>query len=367
MHGQLKPLLQPLTLAALVTLATVAWSIHGELGAQRPLGWGLLGLFGTILLLLDRLGSRPRLRVAGYVVLVACAMAVVALAPRTGTSPILVVVLVAALAVDYPAWRVLVMAALLNLALYLVLRAGGHGAPGHAVGVFLGFQGFAALVAYYARGTELARDRLAQVNADLLATRALLSDSIRDAERMRVARELHDVAGHRLTALTLNLRALADVPALAGRAELQVARTMAAELMADLRQVVQALRHDRGLDLATALHAIAAPFPRPSLRLAMADDVCVEEAGTAEVLLRMVQEALTNAARHGQARHLHVAIRQESGRIAVTIEDDGRAQVPLREGNGLSGMRERLAEAGGTLALSVSACGGMRIDASLPA
>lgn len=367
MHGQLKPLLQPLNLAALLTLATVAWSLDGELSAQRPLAWALLALFGAILLLLDRAGSRPRLRAAGYAVLAACAMGVVALAPRTGTSPILVVVLIAALAVDYPAWRVLLVAAALNLALYLVLRAGGHGAPGPAVGVFLGFQAFAGLVAYYARSAERARDRLAQVNADLLATRALLADSIRDAERVRVARDLHDVAGHKLTALTLNLSVLAGEPALGQREELQVARRMAAELMGDLRQVVQALREDRGLDLATALHTIAAPFPRPSLRLTVADEVRIEDAATAEALLRMVQEALTNAARHGHARQLDVAVRGEGGRIVVMIEDDGRAQAPLREGHGLSGMRERLTEAGGTLALSVSPRGGLRIDASLPA
>ncbi len=367
MHGQLKPLLQPLNLAALVTLATVAWSIHGELGGQRLAGWGLLGVFALVLMRMDALGPRPRLRVAGYAVLAACAMGVVALAPRTGTSPILVVVLVAALAVDYPAWRVLLAAAALNLVLYLVLRTGGHAAPGMAVGVFLGFQAFAALVAHYARSAEAARDRLARVNADLLATRALLADSIRDAERLRFARELHDVAGHKLTALTLNLRALAELPGCTDREELRIALDMSAGLMADLRQVVQALREDRGLDLATALHALAAPFPRPALRLVIDKAVRIDNAGTADALLRMVQEALTNAARHGQARQLEVAIGQEGGRIAVAIEDDGRMQAPPREGHGLSGMRERLAEAGGTLSLSVSARGGLRIDASLPA
>lgn len=367
MHGPLKPLLQPLNLAALVTLGTVAWSLDGELGGQRPAAWTLLALFALVLMRMDALGSRPRLRVAGYGLLAACALGVVALAPRTGTSPILVVVLVAALAVDYPASRVLPAAAALNLALYVVLRSGGHAAPGMAIGVFLGFQAFAALVAHYARGAEAARDRLARVNADLLATRALLADSIRDAERLRFARELHDVAGHKLTALTLNLRSLAAVPGCADRGELRIALEMSAGLMADLRQVVQALREDRGLDLATALHALAAPFPRPALRLAIDQAVRIDNAGTAEALLRMVQEALTNAARHGHAGQLEVAISRQGDRIAIAIEDDGRVQAPPREGHGLSGMRERLAEAGGTLALSVSARGGLRIDASLPA
>lgn len=375
MRGYLQALLQPLNLAALLTLGTVALSIHGELGDARPLGWALLAAFSLLFLLLEPIAARPWLRAACYGVLAMLALGVVALAPRTGTSPVILVILLAALAMDYPPGRVLLVAAALNIALYLLLVNAGHPAPGLKVTLYLGFQAFAALVAHYARSAERARDRLALVNADLLATRALLADSARDAERLRVARELHDVAGHKLTALTLNLRALAAEPGLAGHAEpglaghagLDVARQLAGELMGDLRQVVQQLREDRGLDLATALHALAAPLPRPALRLDIADDVRIGDPQVAEALLRMVQEALTNSARHGQARHLDVAIRREGARIVVCIEDDGRLQAPLREGNGLAGMRERLAEAGGSLALSASPSGALKIDASLPA
>ena len=367
MRGHLAPLLQPLNLAALLTLLTVAVSIHGELGPQRPLGWALLLGFSVLFLVVDTLSARPLLRATGYVVLALIALALVALAPRTGTSPVLLVILVAALAIDYPPSRVLPAAALLNLALYLVLRAGGHAAPALTVTVYLGFQAFAALVAHYARSAEQARDRLALVNADLLATRALLADSARDAERLRFARELHDVAGHKLTALTLNLRALADRQEGGAPAELEVSRRLAAELMDDLRELVQQLRDDRGLDLATALRALAAPLPRPALRLAIDEDVRIGDPATADALLRMVQEALTNSARHGQAQVLDVRIGRDGSRLEVSIEDDGRIRGPLREGNGLAGMRERLAAAGGQLAFSTSPGGALRIDASLPA
>src|SRR5690606_3415040 len=273
MRGHLSPLMQPLNIAALLTLLTVAVSIHGELGSLRPLAWALLAGYSAIFLMLDALAGRPLLHAVGYIALAAIALAVVALAPRTGTSPVLLVILVAALAIDYPPSRVLPAAVLLNLALYLVLRAGGHAAPALTVTVYLGFQAFAALVAHYARSAEQARDRLALVNADLLATRALLADSARDAERLRFARELHDVAGHKLTALTLNLRALAERQQGGAPAELEVSRRLAAELMDDLRELVQQLRDDRGLDLATALRALAAPLPRPALQLAIDDDV----------------------------------------------------------------------------------------------
>src|SRR5699024_2029040 len=84
---------------------------------------------------------------------------------------------------------------------------------------FIGFQMFAVLVMRYAiRAEDMAAD-LKSVNARLLATRSLLSETARDQERLRLSRELHDVAGHKLTALKLNLRGLAgrvDDPTIAG-------------------------------------------------------------------------------------------------------------------------------------------------------
>ena len=87
----------------------------------------------------------------------------------------------------------------------------------------------------------------------------------------------------------------------------------------------------------------------------------------AETVLRLVQEALTNAARHGNAGTVWLTINEEDSRLRIDIHDDGQRAERIREGNGIAGMRERLAEAGGTLALSMSARGGLRIEASLPA
>lgn len=80
----------------------------------------------------------------------------------------------------------------------------------------------------------------------------------------------------------------------------------------------------------------------------------------------MVQEALTNAARHADAAQLRVTLRRDTGALDLRIDDDGRAHAPLREGNGLSGMRERVAAAGGEVDFSLSPEGSMRIHARFP-
>jgi signal transduction histidine kinase len=294
------------------------------------------------------------------------ALALLWLAPRMGTAQILLVIWIVLLVVSWPPLLALAAALLADLAAWWLLRASGHDAALTVVLLYAGFQAFAALCAHYARSAERARDQLALVNADLLATRALLADSARDAERLRVARELHDVAGHKLTALTLNLRALAAEPALAARAEVGIAQQLAQELLGDIRGIVQAMRDSRGLDLATALRALAAPLPRPRLQLAIADDVQVTDAAAAEAVLRLVQEALTNAARHANADTLHVRLRRDGEGLAIEVEDDGRVRLPLREGNGLAGMRERLAVLGGRMRCEANPQGALRIAAWLP-
>ncbi|MDQ3288076.1 MAG: histidine kinase [Pseudomonadota bacterium] len=365
----LRTLLQPMNRAALLTCLAVALALRAEQLSNLPLMATLLLTYTAALMAVDLVPRRWR--ETGVALLLAteaaCALTLVWLAPRGGTAPVLTVILVAQIVMQYPVRVAVPLVLALDIALYFALLKVGYSEPLIVTLLYGGFQAFAALTAHYAKTAEASRDALALVNADLLATRALLADSARDVERLRVARELHDVAGHKLTAMTLNLRALEADPAFAGRAELTVARQLSGELLGDIRNVVQALRDARGLDLATALRALAAPLPRPRLQLDIDPTLEITDPGLAETVLRMVQEALTNSARHGDAANLHVVLRRRpGGGLHLQVEDDGRARAPLREGNGLAGMRERVESAGGELALSIGARGALRLDASLP-
>lgn len=364
----LTTLLQPLNLAGLCTLFVVGVSLRWLEDGNTTIAWMLLGAFSMVFLADDACATRqPRLHHALLVLQALLALALVWCGPRVGTSQILLVIWTALAASVWPGWLVAASLLLLNLACYFLLRASGHFDPLIATLLYAGFQAFAAMTTHYARNAEQTRDRLAQVNADLLATRALLTDSARAAERLRVARELHDVAGHKLTALGLNLRLLETDPALRMRDELRTSRELSGELLGDLRNLVAAMRHDESLDLATALHALAAPLPKPSLQLQIDPAVRVTDPAVAEAIVRTVQEALTNAARHAGAERLTVTLTRDGDTLRLRIDDDGRLHGPLREGNGLAGMRERLATLGGQLALTTGTAGALRIDAEIPA
>jgi signal transduction histidine kinase len=164
--------------------------------------------------------------------------------------------------------------------------------------------------------------------------------------------------------MTAQLRAL---QAASPSPQLQLVEQLSAELLGDIRGVVHALRDAPGLDIDTALRALAAPYPRPTLRLSIADGVVIEHPALAETVLRTVQEALTNAARHGQANALDVRLRRAGAALRVDIEDDGHAHWPLREGHGLTGMRERIVALGGELRILRAPHGGVRIETELPA
>ncbi|MDO5609676.1 MAG: histidine kinase [Pseudomonadota bacterium] len=370
MTSALKHLLQPLNLAGLVTITAVGLTLPRNAGTHSALAFALLAVFALLMLLSkgDTHGSTPRTAARDNLRIVAMALVALVLFsmfPRGGAMPIVTVVLAAVMAGTWPPLRVaLALLAFNVLAAGLLHRAGANN-PLLSMLLIGCFQLFAALTVHYARNAEQARDRLALINADLLATRALLADSSRDAERLRVARELHDVAGHKLTALRLNLRALSSDANAAP--QLQLAEQLSAELLSDIRGVVDALRDVDGLDIATALHAIAAPFPSPRLQLMIGDDVQITDPALADTVLRLVQEALTNSAKHADAQQLHVALSQHNHTLQLNIEDDGEMRGAFREGNGLTGMRERVEERGGHIAFARNPQHALQISAELPA
>lgn len=371
-EGARELLSNPLAWASYVAWVAVWLTVTGLFGWRDMRWWvdGLLLLFliAWLACMLDELVSR-RIYDSFLAALTGVTLAILWFVP-SGATPILMILLATQFAHRFRPLPLTVVMVAINLVFAGIIVFGWQIAPrnaGFSLLSFIGFQMFAVLVMRYAlRAEEMAED-LQSVNARLLATRSLLSETARDQERLRLSRELHDVAGHKVTALKLNLRGLAGrLNDRSAAEEVSKATGLADELLQDLRSVVKHLRQTEGIELSESLRELARPFPRPKLELSLDEQTRIPRADQAEVLLRVVQEALTNAARHGPADTLRVQLRRGTDDLVLTVEDDGRVNGEIRPGHGLTGMRERLAELDGSLAISQSDSGGLKLVATLP-
>ena len=224
---------------------------------------------------------------------------------------------------------------------------------------------FAFGVATLAVLEQRGRAHLAAAHAELLATHALLADTARSAERLRIARDLHDSIGHHLTALNLHLD-LADRQLGGTNSSLRTGRDLSRELLREVRTVVSAERSDQHIAIRQSLQVLCDAIPSPAIRLDVGDDVEFESAPAAHALFKCIQEAVSNALRHADASLLEVTVRRRGKDIGATIRDDGRGRGEHSEGNGLTGIRERLAALGGAMVASDPRQGGFQLDLSLP-
>jgi signal transduction histidine kinase len=239
-----------------------------------------------------------------------------------------------------------------------------------AFSAYAGFQIFGFLMTSSTHALSEANAQLTSINAELISTRALLSESARVQERLRLSRELHDVCGHKLTALKLTLRSnFKDTPLTP--AQRNLCETLADELLQDVRSVVAQLREHEGIDLAQALQQLGQQWQQPTVTVEIAADARAANVRQAQVLLRIAQEALTNIARHANASSASISLVRNEQNLLMRITDNGQGVATLKPGNGLRGMRERLSEIGGELAVenrvnSGKLARGFQILASVP-
>lgn len=208
---------------------------------------------------------------------------------------------------------------------------------------------------------------LAQTNRELKAAQAIIANNVRDAERLRISRELHDAWGHELTALGLQLEIASNVaePTRANDHVLQ-AKGLARTLLSKVRDVVATLRDAERYELKDALEALAKTVPTPAIHVAIAPGVAVNPEQT-HALVRCAQEAVTNAVRHAHADNLWLEVTPDGAGVRLVARNDGHVPpATAAPGSGLLGMRERLEGLGGRLAVRPGPDFGFTIDAWLP-
>ncbi len=200
-------------------------------------------------------------------------------------------------------------------------------------------------------------------------------EQIRSEERVGLARDLHDVVAHHVSAIAVQAQAGRTVgarnPAVAIRA-LESIEAEASHTLAQMREMVGVLRTGATVDYApvggvAALPALARPGERPAVRVHVTGDPTGLPPTVDHAVYRLAQESLTNARRHARdATRVDIDVRVEADRVRVAVRDDGTADAAWQPGYGLVGMSERAHLLGGTFAAGPADEGGWAVTAELP-
>jgi signal transduction histidine kinase len=370
-------LLAPMNATAYVAWLVAASTLLGRGGApttdaaHRAAGLVAVLLFLTALAMRAVLEARraPDSIVAATLILQA-AMAPVSLWMLQDHLQAILLVLVAAQLAALRDRRLAVATlTLANCALFVFL---GHSQPAaKAIQVSLAYVAFELFAAFVSRAAYTAQEtgrELLRANRELRAARALVAEGARAQERLRLSRELHDIAGHKLTALKLQLAVELRRRSVSGSGTLPQCLTLSDELLSDIRAVVSALRQEDAVDLEAALRTLDPAVPSVTVKLALEPDAVVSDIAKAEALLRCAQEGLTNALRHGGATEILISLSRQAQDLVLSVEDNGvgcQSSVPPA-GNGLKGLSERLEELQGSVSLGQRAPHGCILRVVVP-
>lgn len=233
-------------------------------------------------------------------------------------------------------------------------------------GSYLSFQLFALGAASLAESEREAREALAAANLELERMHGLAIETARHAERLRIARDLHDSLGHRLTALGLTLEAARHLPPSEVQTKVVEARGLASALIDDLRSSVGIIRDNETPELRSLLEGLGRSVTSPRVVVDVADSLRITSPEATTSLFRMSQEIVTNAARHAGATELRLTLRAVGDEALLEGVDNGTGGDPNLPGNGLTGIRERARLLGGDAEWSAAASGGFRVLARVP-
>lgn len=195
-------------------------------------------------------------------------------------------------------------------------------------------------------------------------------------ERNRLAREMHDTIGHRLTAAAVQLEGaerLATRDPVQAAALIRAGRQQVRDALQELRRTVGRLREpvEIELPLPQALRRLAAGFEEATglvVHLELPDTACEMTAAQRLALYRTAQEGLTNVQRHAKAQQAWLRLECGDDRLVLRVSDDGCGLGirPPDTGFGLAGLRERAARLGGTVTLANRPGGGAVLNIELP-
>jgi len=208
--------------------------------------------------------------------------------------------------------------------------------------------------------------RIARTNRELHATREELARLAVSEERLRIARDLHDLLGHSLSVIALKselARKLIEQDPRRAATELDDIQSVSRTALTEVRDAVHGYRR---LALAEALESAEAGLTAAGIDCDLTEVDVALPADVDAVLAWAVREGTTNVIRHSGAMHCAIRVVTDADRAAVEIEDDGRGRPSNVRGSGLTGLRERAGRLRGELEAGTVPDGGFRLRLSVP-
>ena len=344
-----------LSLSALLTCALVSFIFLKSAELNSTTIWQAFALVSFIVLFFTSISLN---KISRYYVLAVFVEVILLLIliyfDRYQIIPILFCLVASQLPAHFTHKKAMLILVVINIAYYFTLMADHPEQSIYTVLIFFMLQIFAFSVIGATLREQKAKEEIGAINQELLATRFMLKESSKKQERLRISRDLHDVLGHQLTALALNLEVtqhkLPDKYKPLAEENLKQAK----QLLQDVRNVVKEMRSQDKLNLISHLNNLFSQLPNCQLNIQGNQEnnsIEINSLTLNNQLIFCLQEAISNALRHGKANKFTLSVHQEKNLVTLELTDNGKGCEQIIAGNGLKGMQERLSEFNGKIKL----------------
>ena len=221
----------------------------------------------------------------------------------------------------------------------------------------------AVVTSHFKMQEQHQKEQYRLTNIQLINTRAQLQEASRNDERLRILREFHDVLGHHLTALNLHLEVALNTTD--NQSSIQQARDISKYALRDVRRIISEQRPKVEIDLAQAIDDELNTIPDVDIVVAMSPTKIRISVEQGECIVRCIQESVTNALKHADAKRIHISIVRDSKSYAVSITNPAETKA-YECGNGIQGMRERVEKLNGNLNTEFNSNGEFCVSFILP-
>ncbi len=220
--------------------------------------------------------------------------------------------------------------------------------------LFWTFNLFALIMVYTSIKEKEARLEAENATRQLRATQGLLNEAVKQGERVRIARNIHDLLGHHLTALTINLQVASRQASGDTQKSIEQCHQLAKLLLSDVREAVSDIRDKSTLDLDKSIRAMLANLPDLQVTFELEEGLNIDDIQVADAIIKSIQETITNTLNHAKGDFITIHIKKDEPNsslkqnIIVEIKNNGKIPQAFSLGNGLKGIQERFMSLGGS-------------------